>query len=217
MTSGHGLRWDGPGLEAWEAWDPWQAAGHLGGCAADWCVVAGWAVDLALGRVTREHSDLEIAVYHPHLRAIRRHLAGYVFHSVGDGTVIRLAADEDAVADHFQHWVLDPGAGRWRVDVMLDPGDAATWVYRRDRTLTAPRSFMWGRTSDGIRYLRPHGALLFKARHLRSKDQVDFDNCLGAMSGAERAWLADALSRLHPGHAWVARLEAGPRAGQGTS
>src|SRR6185312_6901613 len=116
-------RWDGPGEDAWQAWDPWEAASRLSGSGARWWVVAGWAIDLALGRRTRPHSDLEIAVIDPDVHAVRRHLGDYVFHSVGDGSVIRLGAEEERHADHFQHWVLDPGVDRWRIDVMVDPGD----------------------------------------------------------------------------------------------
>lgn len=197
-----GGRWEGPGVEAWEAWTPREASDRLSPSGASWCAVAGWAIDLALGTTTRDHSDLEITVTGPNLAIIRRHLKAYVWHSVGDGNVVRLEEDDEACPGHFQHWLLDPELTKWRLDVMLDPGDDGTWVYRRDPTLTASRSFMVGRTPYGIDYLRPHGSLLFKAKHLRPKDQADFDNCLLVMSRDERSWLTAALDRFHPGHVW---------------
>ncbi|MFD9689695.1 hypothetical protein ACFWXO_28500, partial [Kitasatospora sp. NPDC059088] len=36
-----------------DAWRPEQAAERLGGFGASWCVAAGWALDLFLGRQTR--------------------------------------------------------------------------------------------------------------------------------------------------------------------
>ena len=56
------MHWDGPGIEAWRAWSPQEAAARLIGCGAHWCVVGGWAVDLFLGKQTRAHDDLEIAI-----------------------------------------------------------------------------------------------------------------------------------------------------------
>ena len=142
--------WDGPGLDAWRPWTPAEVADRLAGVGVPWCVVGGWSIDLFLGEETREHEDLEIATHREHLRAIRDALPDMVFHAVGDGQVCRLAPDEEPPLESHQNWVLDVGAQLWRVDVMLEPGDPQTWVYRRDERLQAPRAFMERRTDDGI-------------------------------------------------------------------
>ena len=49
-------------LDAWDSWTPREAALHLARLEAPWYVAAGWALDLVLGRRTREHDDLEIGV-----------------------------------------------------------------------------------------------------------------------------------------------------------
>ena len=49
-------------------WDPWRPADvtrRLAGVTVPWYVAGGWAIDLFLGRTTREHADLEIAVPAP--------------------------------------------------------------------------------------------------------------------------------------------------------
>jgi hypothetical protein len=46
----------------WDAWSPREAAARLAGVDVPWAVAGGWALDLFRGEVTREHSDLEIAV-----------------------------------------------------------------------------------------------------------------------------------------------------------
>lgn len=46
----------------WEAWSPQHVAERLAGLDVPWAVAAGWSVDLFLGRVTRAHGDLEVAV-----------------------------------------------------------------------------------------------------------------------------------------------------------
>jgi len=137
--------------------------------------------------------------------AIRNHLSAFQLHSVGDGEVRRLPPEEMPPADKHQNWVLDPAANVWRVDIMMEPGDAQTWMFRRDPSIHAPRSRMIG-TRDGVRYLKPEGALLYKAKAARPKDVADFSACLPHLGDAARFWLGDALARVHPNHPWIAAL-----------
>ncbi|HEX2592147.1 MAG TPA: hypothetical protein VHL34_11665, partial [Rhizomicrobium sp.] len=170
--------WEGPGLDAWEAWTPQQASALLKGVDAPWCVVGGWAIDLFLGRTTREHADLEIAIPRTSLPAMRTHLTGYRLYAVGDGEVRRLGAVAPLPDDKHQCWVLDEEAGKWRMDVMSEPGDALKWVCRRDERINAPREWMVGTSDDGIPFLVPEAVLLFKAKYCREKDEADFAACL---------------------------------------
>lgn len=199
-------RWDGPSIAAWDAWTPWDVAARLEGLAVPWCVVGGWAIDLAVGRTTRPHEDLEIAVLRRDVGAIRERLRGCALHVAGGGEVRRLEPAEEAPPHLHQHWVLDLEADRWRADVMAEPGDGETWVYRRDPSLRAPRASMVGVTAEGVPYLRPHGVLLYKAKAARPKDRRDLDAVVGAMDAGERRWLTAALERFHPDHRWIDRL-----------
>jgi hypothetical protein len=200
------VRWDGPPLEAWDAWRPEEAARQLAGVGVPWCVVGGWSIDLHLGRETRGHSDLEIAVSRADFARVRAHLSGFPLHVVGDGEVRALAPGERPPDDRHQNWVLDPSANAWRMDVMLEPGDADTWVFRRDERVRARRSQMVAWTSGGIPYLEPHGALLFKAKAVTAKDEVDFAAVAPGLRAFARDWLREALALVHPGHPWIAAL-----------
>lgn len=44
-----------------------------------WALCGGWAVDAWLGRVTREHGDIDITVFHDDQRALFDHLTGWHF------------------------------------------------------------------------------------------------------------------------------------------
>ena len=200
------VHWDGPGLDAWEAWTPTEVAERLADLTVPWQVVGGWAIDLFLGRITRPHDDLEIAVLRRDFASVREQLDGLVLHAVGDGEVRLLPPDVEPPAHRHQTWALDPEASRWRVDVMLEEGDRATWVCRRDESITASREVMTRVTVDGVPYLAPAGALLYKAKARRPKDQADFDVCLPSLTEDERDWLAWALGVAHPGHVWIDRL-----------
>jgi len=201
--------WDGPGLDAWHAWTPAEVARELAPVTVPWCVVGGWAIDCFLCAQTREHEDLEIAILRPDFPSVRAALREHVFHSVGDGEVRLLPPGVEPPLEKHQNWVLDSVADAWRVDVMLEPGDGATWTFRRDAAITAPRSFMISRTADGIPFLEPHGVLLYKAKAARPKDEADLAACLPRMDPERRSWLANALERAHPGHPWIARVRSG--------
>src|SRR5262245_40375706 len=197
--------WDGPPLDAWHPWTPQQAAQRLAALNIDWCVVGGWAIDLWLGAATRPHDDLDIAIVRPDFAAVRDHLAPLQLYVVGDGEVRKLAANTLPPHDKHQNWVLDEPANAWRMDVMLEPGDATTWIFRRDQTIRAPRAAMIGKR-DGIPYLRPQGALLYKAKAERPKDEADFDACMPRLEPAARTWLRAAIAAVYPGHRWLTAL-----------
>ncbi len=204
-----GGRWDGPPLEAWQAWSPQEAQEHLAGVSAPWAVAGGWAIDLWLGVVTRPHEDLEITVPafgYPEIRA-RFEVLGFEVFDVGDGEVARLAPGEAPSEANHQTWMMEPATQLWRIDVFREAGDARTWVYRRDPSLTAPRAFTV-RERDGVPFVAPAVALLFKAKAQRPKDEADFAAVAPHLPAAERNWLADALRRTHAGHPWIERLAA---------
>jgi hypothetical protein len=57
-----------------------------------------------------------------------------------------------------------------------------------------------------VPYQRPEVVLLMKAKHARDKDVADLTATLPLLSPAQRGWLAGALRRIHPGHAWIDRV-----------
>ena len=95
----------------------------------------------------------------------------------------------------------------WRVDCILNPKRDGRWVSRRDDTLEAPLEEGTWVSDDGIRYLNPEVALLFKARQERRKDEIDLANAWPLLAADQRTWLRDAVHRTYgPDHAWTERL-----------
>jgi len=188
----------------WDAWHPLEVAQRLAGVDVAWCVVAGWALDLFRGEVTREHEDLEIAVPADRFELIRAALAGFAFDVVGAGR--RWPLDSAAFEVMHQTWVREPDTGVYRLDVFREPHDADTWICRRDQRIRLPYEQIIVTSPDGVPYLVPEIVLLFKAKHDRAKDDADFAGVLALLSPTRRAWLAAALARVHPGHRWIKAL-----------
>jgi hypothetical protein len=192
--------------ERWaRAWSPAEIARRLADVDAPWYVAGGWALDLFLGRQTRRHGDLEIAIPAAEFGAISSLFPGYVFDGVGQNCLWPDASPEVLAATH-QTWLRDPSSGTYVVDVMREPHEGPTWICRHHPTIRLPYAEIICHTADGIPYLRPELALLFKAKYARPKDQADFDGVLPELSPAQRERLAELIGRGYPDHAWLARL-----------
>jgi hypothetical protein len=187
------------------SWSPSDVAQRMAGILTPWYVAAGWAIDLFLGTQTRQHGDIEIAIPAATFPDIRSRFPGYLFDAVGDGRIWENATPE-VLASTFQTWLRDPASGRYLLDVFREPHDGDHWICRRDETIRLPYTDIIRYTVDGIPYLAPELVLLFKAKHVRPKDQADFDGSLPHMTRRQRETLAGLLARVHPGHPWLAAL-----------
>jgi hypothetical protein len=197
---------DPPGLEEWEPWHPKEVFSLLHSVEAPWHIAGGWALDLWHGFETRSHEDIEIAVLRNDFNTFRCALKGMHLFCAGSGQVQCLPPRADPPESVHQLWCLDPEARRWRLDIMLEPGTTDEWVFRRDSSVRRQRPDMIGRTIEGIPFLNPAGVLLFKAKHIRGKDELDFENAVGKLDDTERIWLRNALNHAHSGHKWISGL-----------
>lgn len=197
-----------PDVSQWDAWRPEEAARFFDGVRVPWYVAAGWALDLFLGGQRREHEDLEIAVPGTRFDELVPTLEGFEIYVITDrAEATPLAEARDRLMDTHQTWIREPATGRWRLDVFREPSDGETWICRREPAIRMPYARLIERTADGIPYGRPEVVLLFKARHAhQEKNRSDLDAVLPRLDGDRRAWLRDALARVHPGHEWLEAL-----------
>lgn len=184
----------------WDAWTPAEVAARLSSTRLCWYVAAGWALDLFVGGLERAHHDLEIGVPRARFAEIVDAFPGFEWDVVGDGQVWPFPEEAD---NQHQTWLREPATGRYRLDVFREPHLGDRWVCRRDASITLPYDELILRTADGIPYVIPEVALLFKAKSPRAKDEADFRRTLPAMDRSQRARLSGWLSRVHPGHPWL--------------
>jgi Aminoglycoside-2''-adenylyltransferase len=198
-----------PDVSQWDPWRPEQVARLFANVDVPWYVAAGWAIDLFLGEERREHEDIEVAVPNARFDEIAEPLAGFEVFVITPPTATPLAEARARLLDTHQTWVREPATGKWRLDVFREPSDGDTWICRREPTIRLPYEQVIERTEDGIPYGRPEIVLLFKAKHAgEPKNQADFEAALPRLDARRREWLRAALERVHPGHAWLAQLEA---------
>jgi hypothetical protein len=187
------------------SWTPVEVAQRLAGVRTPWYVAGGWALDLFLGRRTRVHGDIEIAVPEAGFPEVRQRFPGHVFDAAGGGRIWEDPTPEVLAAVH-QTWLRDPATGNYLLDVFREPHDGDTWICRHDEEIRFPYRAVIHHSRAGIPYLAPELVLLFKARHPRGKDRRDFDTTVPHMSRAQHETLAGLLARVQPEHPWLADL-----------
>lgn len=99
-----------------------------------------------------------------------------------------------------QLWVRHDSRQPWRMEFLVDyVSTDEEWVFKGDTGVRVP----WARaahTVDGIHYIRPEIALLYKASQDRPKDRADL--AAARLDPDSRGWLADTLERLGH-HEWA--------------
>jgi uncharacterized protein (DUF952 family) len=194
-----------------------RAVELMAGFPAPWWVAGGWALDLFLGRKSRPHADLELSVLAADQRALFEHLRGWDLRLAAPGAALPVWDGSRIEPPFHQVWARrDRGPGPSSADefaadptmlgFLLEQSTTDRWVFRRHPAVTRPLAEVGMATPDGVAFVRPEVALLFKAKAPRFKDQRDFDRVLPHLHRAARTWLAGALAQAHPGHAWRKRL-----------
>lgn len=192
-----------PDIDAWQPWHPATFTARMPGADFPWYVAGGWAIDLFVGTQTREHEDLEVAVASSFFETIPPRFPELDFWvPLGEQKLGRMTTETLAGESH-QTWAYDRAAQAWRFDVFREPHDGDIWICRRDESIRRPYEEIVSYTDDGIPYLNPEVALLFKAKAVRDKDRADLATAWPRMSAEQRAWLRSAVEKVHPGHEWA--------------
>ena len=128
------------------------------------------------------------------------------FFGAQSGSLYPLDKDMPLPKKVTQFWGWDEAKNVWRVDLMIDPGTEAEWVFKRNPDIRLPRSDAISTTPDGIPFLRPAPILLLKAKSCRPKDQFDFETALPHLNQEELHWLLRAIEKEFPQSHWVAEI-----------
>ncbi len=192
--------------QRWEPLTPDQVQGRLAGFERPWWIAGGWALDLFMGRQTRAHDDVEIALYRGDVDALRSHLGGWDFHVTDRGTQ-RPWRDGSLPDSAHALWSRERGHEAWQLEILIEERRGDRWAYRRTSDIGANARDIGRRTTEGIPYLRPEIVLLYKSKDTRARDETDFITVLPRLDPAQRSFLAAALWTVAPGHRWLERLK----------
>ena len=194
-------------LLRWEPLTTEQVTELLRGVAVPWWFAGGWALDLFMGRQTRAHNDIDVAVYRDDLDALRRRLGGWEIFIAEARTFTPLPTDVPLRASSHELWARERGHDSWQLEILIEERRGDRWAYRRDDRIGTHWKDIGRVTPEGLAYIRPDIQLLYKSKEPRGQDESDFITVLPRLDPAQRGFLAGALWLIDPGHRWLQRLE----------
>jgi len=162
-----------------------------------WALCGGWAVDAWLGRVTREHEDIDIAVFRDEQELFFRQLA----------PTWRLVAHETEEAAHDIAWDGHPLA-LWshihagntvepKRELHVSERGEGSWLLGhwalKGRTAALPQARFALDTDLGLPVMAPEAVAFYKSiGEQRARDAQDLAHLLPLLDAAQRRWLDDA-------------------------
>lgn len=197
-------------LGGWEPLTAVEVASIFRPATFPWWIVGGRAIDLFIGRETRKHVDIEVAILR-HDQAAFWDLLGlwevWYVPEPGKG-LVRWATGTELPREAHEIWSRETGRDLWQLEVLIEEAVGDRWIYRRDRRVSAPIS-EFGLEIDGLPVIRPEIALLYKSKGTRERDQSDFAAVLPLLDSSARSWLASALETVGTGQQWLPALREG--------
>lgn len=173
-----------------------DACSFLSALTVPWWIAGGWAIDLVVGRPTRPHDDIDVALLERDEHALRTDLA--------DVDLLLVTPPDHREQPWPPGRRLTAGSDRVRIrsprlpmacEVLLEAAVGSRWVYHRGQpSITLPLA-QAGRQRYGIPFMAPEIVLITKAAFTRDKDQQDFEAALPFLGAGERQWLRDAITK----------------------
>jgi hypothetical protein len=178
-----------------------KVAEMMEGYAHPWFVAGSWATDLALGRETRLHGTVEIAVFRDEHATLREWLAGWKL--TADLGYVKVTWEPGESLSPAVTTVTgrrpdgDPSA----LNIRIENTGHGQW-FGSGRQVSHPLP-TFGRTSaGGIPHVAPAISLLMRAPEPAPLDHQDFRLAVMTMPALDRLWLDRALSIAYPDHPW---------------
>ncbi len=191
-----------------------------------WALCGGWAVDAWLGRLTREHGDLDLIVFQDDLPQFREHLSDWQL----------VAHDEDVAGNTSELWngrrltlpahiharrdegvampenMDSPDGQGFGLDIQICERSETDWIMTREPRIGMSLESSIQESSWGLPTVSPEVLLFYKGwpqddvGFLRRRDKLDFAALLPTLGGPQREWLRSAIELV--GHPWLARLSS---------
>lgn len=173
-------------------------------------ISSGWAIDLFLGRVTRVHHDIDVAIARCDQLVLQQYMTerGWKFVTPHEQRLEPWPTQMRLELPRHQAHAHREGA---MIDFLISEIEHDLWRFRRAPSIVRTVERLTLRTETGIPFLAPEVVLLFKRNAVnadgRSKDKNDFESVRTLLEPERKAWLRWALTTLDPEHPWITALE----------
>lgn len=185
---------------------PAKIAALMRGFQPPWFVAGGWAIDLFLGKQTRPHADIEIAVFRKDQLELQNYFKNQNLKKVVNGGLQAWKSEEILELPVHEIHCFDGKSDSPFLEVLLNETSGDDWIFRRDERITKSVSEIFSVANSEIKFLRPEIVLLYKSKNPRAKDERDFQAVVSHLEIESKKWLADALKICFKEHRWLESL-----------
>lgn len=176
-----------------------------------WFLCGGWAVDAWLGRPTRSHSDVDIAIVHDEQMTLYEYLGDWdmIGHdpNVADDCPDRWNGrplDLPAHIHAYNNAVLEV-----QLEIYLNAIIDDMWICRPSISCRmngpSPRWAVPTVPAELVLFYKA-GGNLDQLDQLRPQDEQDFRALVPLLTPEQHRWLDETLNQAHPNHPWRALL-----------
>lgn len=167
-----------------------------------WFIAGGWSIDIALGKVTRDHHDLDISIFREDIKDALRYF---------DDWVIKVAVPgENRLVDYEQfsdltlpRYCLHLFRDNDFIEILLTERMEDQVLFRKNKNITMHINDFGLRDCAERPYVNPVWQLMFKCLSPRDKDSEDFYNYLIVMNDQQKLWLSNGIRMMKPDFSMV--------------
>lgn len=171
-----------------------------------WFVAGGWAIDLFLGKETRPHQDIEVAIFRKDQIALHDYFEGWLLQKIVNGEQVIWHRDERLTLPTHELHCFNKTAQPPQIEILLNESNETDWLYRRNQKIRLSLAKVCLESSAGVKFLCPEVVLLYKSKNPRAKDEQDFQAVVKYLDAEQKEWLKDAIKVCNSEHRWIRSL-----------
>lgn len=172
-----------------------------------WFIAAGWAIDLFLGSLTRQHSDIDIGIFRCDQHLLRNYLPEWRFTKAVNFELIPWLTHESLELPIHEVHAQNTKDKSQILEILLQEKVGNEWAFRRDQSIRLNAAKAIHTSQNGIPFLAPEIVLLYKSKYLRPKDGADFAAVYPKLDNEQKQWFQAALRESDPEHEWLKNLD----------
>jgi hypothetical protein len=171
-----------------------------------WFIAGGWAIDLFLGKETRAHQDIEIAIFRKDQTALHDYFDGWLLQKIVNGKQVVWDRGERLILPTHEISCFNETVQPPQIEILLNESTETEWLYRRNQKIRRSLFKIQLESSSGVKFLCPEVVLLYKSKNPRAKDKQDFQAVVKHLDAEQREWLKDAIQMCDREHLWLRSL-----------
>ncbi|MDC2866325.1 nucleotidyltransferase domain-containing protein [Bacillus sp. BP-3] len=170
-----------------------------------WFIAGGWSIDLGMGKITREHEDIDICIFREHAQEVLNYFNDWDIYVAipGEGRLEPCLTINDLILPRYG---LHLHKGQDFIEILLTDRNEDKILFRKNPSIWMNCNQFVREDILGRKFVAPEWQLLFKAKEGRIKDEEDFKSYLPFMDKEQKLWLSSALKEQFPTSSWIEKL-----------